>query len=929
MTDQAKLSPRLDTEIPPLKAKCKHPYLLFYLAAFFIPAVTMWLVYIALEVFPFGNNSVLVLDLNGQYVYFFEDLRNKLTSGGSLIYTWSRALGGENMGIFAYYLSSPFSLLTVLFPKSMITEALLTMILCKIGSSGLTMAYYLKSTRPTNRLTVLTFSTMYALSAYAVVQAHNTMWIDAVIFLPLLMLGVERLIARRGFILYVAALAYTCLSNFYIGYMMCLFSACYFFYWYLAHGKNSENNLYEESFHFAKSLGRMILYSAVGVGIACVILIPAYYSLQFGKNEFSNPNFAFTQQFDFLDMVAKFYPGSYDTVRPEGLPFLYCGTLTLIFLPVYFISREISAREKIATGCLLAFMAVCFNGSTLDLIWHGFQRPNWLNYRYSFAVCFIMVVCAYRAFSNLTRVKMKTLAVSAIFWVSMILIIQKQDYEWLDDFQCVWFSVLMIGVMLCCVHAVRKWNPQSTGSSVLLIAVIFELFANALFCTMNLDADVVISSRDSYVNYFDRVTPGIEALKKYDADNFGSVFYRMEKTTHRKTNDAMTLGIYGITNSTSTLNTSVINMLADMGYASRSHWSKYLGGTPVSDSLLGIKYVLRESRPADTTRELVVTDDENSTYGYYNPYALSLCFASDSAVYDFKFDDYGNPFDYLNALCNAILGDDSMGELFVHVPHTVDVEGMTKSYASGYIKYTPISTSKAGELNLEFTAPEEAHGQELFMYIPSDYPWECSLMINSYPDGTYFDGENHRVMSLGMVLDNNRDFVVTLSPTKEKMYLNTGDRYFFYMNTEVYTRIMEKLAEGNMNITEFSDTDIRGTITVPDGMETLFTSIPYDEGWHVLVDGQPVEIHKTANCLLAADITSGEHSVELYYMPTCYVVGLSISVLSLGVFAVLIVYSQSKRRRRAAETKRAFEEAMHPDYEATLSADRDFTETGE
>ena len=71
--------------------------------------IVMWVIYICMEVFPFGEESVLVLDLNGQYVYFFEELKNIIYGDGSLLYTFSRAMGGEFMGIFAYYLSSPFS----------------------------------------------------------------------------------------------------------------------------------------------------------------------------------------------------------------------------------------------------------------------------------------------------------------------------------------------------------------------------------------------------------------------------------------------------------------------------------------------------------------------------------------------------------------------------------------------------------------------------------------------------------------------------------------------------------------------------------------------------------------------------------------------------------------------------------------------------
>lgn len=44
----------------------------YLLICFFLPAAIMWLIYITMEVYPFGENSVLVLDLNGQYVYFFQ-----------------------------------------------------------------------------------------------------------------------------------------------------------------------------------------------------------------------------------------------------------------------------------------------------------------------------------------------------------------------------------------------------------------------------------------------------------------------------------------------------------------------------------------------------------------------------------------------------------------------------------------------------------------------------------------------------------------------------------------------------------------------------------------------------------------------------------------------------------------------------------------
>ena len=84
------------------------------------------------------------------------------------------------------------------------------------------------------------------------------------------------------------------MSNFYIGYMACIYTAAYFFFYYFANNENEKNNPNGENKHFTKSLLRIGAFSVIAIGISMVIVASAYYSLQFGKNEFSNPNFSFT-----------------------------------------------------------------------------------------------------------------------------------------------------------------------------------------------------------------------------------------------------------------------------------------------------------------------------------------------------------------------------------------------------------------------------------------------------------------------------------------------------------------------------------------------------------------------------------------------------------------------------------------------------------
>ena len=141
----------------------------YLIACLLIPAALMYLIYLSKEIHPFGNGTVLVLDLNGQYVWFFEALRNFVNGDASLLYSFARALGGEFLGIYAYYLASPLSYIVCLFPEDRMLEALLVLFLLKTAICGGTFGFYMHKTLKERRpFAVIAFSTLYALTSYAV-----------------------------------------------------------------------------------------------------------------------------------------------------------------------------------------------------------------------------------------------------------------------------------------------------------------------------------------------------------------------------------------------------------------------------------------------------------------------------------------------------------------------------------------------------------------------------------------------------------------------------------------------------------------------------------------------------------------------------------------------------------------------------------------
>ena len=307
--------------------------------------------------------------------------------------------------------------------------------------------------------------------------------------------------------------------------------------------------------------------------MAAFVIGAAYYSLQFGKNEFSEPNWDFFAKFDLFDLFPKLLPGSYDTVMHEGLPLLYSGVLTLFMLPIYFMAKRVSGREKIFYGAFTILYVLIMVINPTDLVMHGFQEPNCLNYRYSFIVIFLLLIMAYKGFCEIEEHSGKTILGTGACVLVLLALAQKmefpnfvlqdkENYKYgfvFNKLPLVWvvvFTIVAIFAIGAIVCYLIKSKDKKRMMNVLILAVCIELFVNGLVLICSMGYDVGYSSYSSYADYFKKLAPIVETVQEQD-----KTFYRSEKTSHRCTNDNMALNIKGLSNSTSTLNQNVIYLL--------------------------------------------------------------------------------------------------------------------------------------------------------------------------------------------------------------------------------------------------------------------------------------------------------------------------------------------------------------------------------
>lgn len=199
-----------------------------YAAAFLLPMAVMLAVYALIGVAPFGEKSLLVTDMDGQYVSFFSYLKDMARNGNDFFYTFSKNLGGDMAGFAAYYLLSPFNLVLLPFSTVHLPTGILLLTLLKVGSAGLTCALFLSRAERAGGGTLL-FSCAYALMSFVFVYQQNILWLDGIIFLPLVLWGVPAVMERRP-LLFILSLTACLITNYYIAYMICIFSALYFFF---------------------------------------------------------------------------------------------------------------------------------------------------------------------------------------------------------------------------------------------------------------------------------------------------------------------------------------------------------------------------------------------------------------------------------------------------------------------------------------------------------------------------------------------------------------------------------------------------------------------------------------------------------------------------------------------------------------------------
>lgn len=601
-----------------------------YIYSFLIPPLILTVFYAIAGYYPFGDKTVLVWDMDVQYVSFFSWLNQVLKHQtiDSLEYSFSLSLGGSTVGLLGYYLLSPFNLFLLPFSTQSLPIGIQIMTMLKIGSCGLAMYHFLRNRFSYSNYGTVLFSTMYALMGYVVTQQSNIMWLDGVILLPVLMLQVYRLVIEGKWRSYPFWIMLAIVTDFYIAYMIILFSAIYFLVEEICCYKHWQWK------RVLRQTGILIGSTVLGIGISAGIFLPVLYEIfsigrggSGGVQESFQKLFVFDSKMLFLPM--KFLIGAYDQQQLiNGLPNIYVSLFCLPFILFYFGDKRNDARSRWSYLGAIAVMFISFASKGLNQIWHGFTHTSGSNYRYSFLLCFLLINVGYRQYLQVKSTE-KICSYSNIYilevigtgiWTGVVAYLQFTTGQLGFSSIKKWVvTAIVFGCACGCILLLYK--GKNVCYAVVTMIMGMELVVNLYWSA----ADFHYHGLDEHQQFTQMTDKIYTELKE---ENNG-VFFRMEHELRERLNDAMLIGYPSITHYSSVVRSEIAEYAVDhhlvsKGYDSQATRFRACNFTAQEAGRYAIKYLLVYELPENMDGWVVKA--ETPCYVLENMYFKPLCY---------------------------------------------------------------------------------------------------------------------------------------------------------------------------------------------------------------------------------------------------------------------------------------------------------------
>ena len=801
-------------------------------------------VFLAGEMFPFGEGTVSWCDMNQQIIPLFCDFKDVLSGENSLFLNTQNAGGMNFYGVFFFNLSSPFSFLVALVNKSQIPYLMNILVILKLSLCGFTAGFVFHRIFKENGVLLSAFlGTCYALCGYGMLFYQNIMWLDMMYLFPIVSLGIFKLIKENRPAILTASLTLCVIFNFYISFMVYLF-VILFFGLYALFFRSTDRKIYV-------NLG---LCGAVSLMASAFVWLPCL--LQYFSSGRSS------------SVISNLKDASFFSPVETTLPILLCSGV--ILCGVLFLFRRVSLKDKPTSFLLLLFFAVSLPLviEPINLMWH---TGSYMAFpaRYGFMTSFVGLGLTAKLLSGwkfAEKSKPKAiyicLTVGLICVFSLIFTLSNQDilsaytatlWGTADSLKGQIFIALffVLSYFLVLFYAKRKVLCKRVVAVFLCLCVALEGFCwSSVF---------VLTARDSFnmKTYENMISLKDETQK--------DGFFRVN-TSHNLTDANITgaAGFNSLAHYTSLNSETYMEAAKQMGYS--GYWMEIgnWGGSILSDALLSVGYTVYNQNG-----EFVIKE---------NPYYLGLGIKAEGEIPEKlshndrlaalgeafgKMTDTENPvvtyYAYNTENCNLLTQDDvyvinSVSDE-TYITYSVDVIGRQTLY---FDCYDGFSNSLVEDINQSFE-----------VYVNS------SVKSYSYPTQ-----KENGLLKLGGFENESVD--ITIKVLKEVSCSSFG---VFGVKEDLVENVVQNTE--TLNLTQKG-----GVLSGNAGKGNYFLSVPYSEDLNITLNGEKMEFSKALSGFISLEIPR-DGVLKIGLTPKGFGLGICVSVL--GTVALLLMIFLRKK----------------------------------
>ncbi len=558
-----------------------------------------------------------------------------------------------------------------------------------------------------------------------------------------------------------------------------------------------------------------------------------------------------------FELVARFLWGSEVSYLNDALPNVYCSLFVHILGALFLTCKKISPRKKLALSAMAAIMLLSTMISYVDYAWHGMHITSGLPFRYSFLISFTLLLISCEVAQHIEDIGFNEITGVICGFACVIFAVYFLDSDSNITMMIVSMVMLMLYISLLAVQYMG-----AVGKNFAMVAVLVLILGEMTFSGANIVKKIDGSSSYITKTYYDSIfeinEKLIDDIKVSDSD-----IYRIDDEHDHSLNQSVYLNYSSLSYYATPNNGGMLKLMDSLGYANdtinKYNFNIYM---PFSDSVLNLKYILS----ADNSERNYLELTDISNYGknvYRNTLALPRAFAVSDDLLNWDISEQ-NPFIVQNNLAKLSTGIE--GDVYISLSNQKSDEASDGNFTINGNSYT-----------VEYILPRDG---DVFCF------FECrkskSILIESGNKRHTLEGDISCIMPLNSGKKGDKLKVTFYGESGIKGFVSAA-----ILNDDVLRESISMMSDTPMEFNEYRNGGISGTVNAESDC-LLFTSIPYDEGWSVTVNGQKADIQAVGGGLLEVKLSQGSNEIQMKYHARGFGVGIIVTLINLVVFAAYV-----------------------------------------